>query len=115
MSWFAEDTDVDDPVAEQLQRDLRAAWGKLLNDEAGRLVVWSILEKCHLYHTTYTGNADTNFREGERSVGLKILQEHIFPLGPEYLLKMQIEFQERVERIGIALDQGVDSDGRDDS
>lgn len=115
MTWFEEDPapEFDERVQDQLERDVRAAWGSILNSEAGRLVVWSILSRCHIYHTTYTGNADTNFREGERSIGLKILQQHVFPLGAEYLPQMMNEFSDRAERIGIALDQEGQDDRRD--
>ena len=97
-------------VQEQIERDLRAAWGHMLNTPAGRLVVWSILEKCHIFHSTYTGNADTNFREGERSVGLKILNDHIFPLGTEYLGDMMSQNAARIEQIEMAIAEEEQND-----
>lgn len=100
---------------EEKARDLyaaqvRAAWGKILNDPMGRVAVWSILEKCHIFQTTYTGNADTNFLEGERSVGLKVLEEHIFPLGTEYLMQMMDENAARIAEIEMAIEQEASDD-----
>lgn len=98
----------DDPtfeqrVQERIDAELRAAWGFMLNDPRGQRVVWSILEKCHVFHSTYTGNAETYFREGERSVGLKMLQDHIFPLGAEYLGEMMRANEARREEIEMAI------------
>lgn len=94
-----------DKVREAMERDLRSAWGAMLNSPAGRLVVWAILEKCHVFQTSYTGGADTYFREGERSVGLRLLHDHIFPLGTEYLGQMMADHADRLEQIEQALDE----------
>lgn len=100
----------EEKVREHHEAQVRAAWGKILNDPLGRIAVWSILEKCHIFQTTYTGNADTNFLEGERSVGLKMLQEHIFPLGAEYLAQMMEENAARIAEIEMAIEQEASED-----
>ena len=50
--------------------------GQMLNDKDNRAFVWRILERCGVYHTSFTGNdAATNFNEGKRQIGLMILEE----------------------------------------
>lgn len=90
-------------IDELLQRDIDIVWGELLRAPAGRLILWSILEKCHLFETTYTGNAASNFLEGERSVGLKILQERVFPLGMDIYTSMLLEAEAREKRLMDAI------------
>lgn len=45
----------------------------LMSDKRGRLFVYRLLESCGVYRISYVGNADTNFREGERNQGLKLM------------------------------------------
>lgn len=74
---------------EALLADLARAWGGnrppeaiaaefkqvLLGSEAGRRVLYQILNWSHLWGTSFVaGEPDsTNFREGERNIGLRIL------------------------------------------
>jgi hypothetical protein len=37
-----------------------------------RSFVWWVLEQTHIYKTSFTGNSETFFREGERNIGLKV-------------------------------------------
>lgn len=104
---MSEDTKVDE-VQARLEADIQLAWEGLLAQEAGRLIVWSILEKCHLFDTTYTGNAASNFLEGERSIGLKLLQEFILPLGIKKFTRILEEAEEREDRIRRALEEEND-------
>lgn len=39
----------------------------------GRKILWHILSMCGLYNDTFTGNSQTFFYEGKRSVGLEII------------------------------------------
>jgi hypothetical protein len=39
----------------------------------GRRVMIDFLEKCHIFHTTFTGNSRGMFLEGERNIGLYAL------------------------------------------
>ena len=47
----------------------------VMGDPRGRRVVWRILEKAGIYRSSYTGNSETFFREGERNIGLMLLAE----------------------------------------
>lgn len=60
----------DDIEFEVLCKNMRA----VLNTTAGRKVIWHLLSLCNLYVDNFTGNSQTFFLEGKRSVGLEILQ-----------------------------------------
>jgi hypothetical protein len=55
------------------ERRYREAITWLMNDKRGRLFVYRQLESAGIYRISYTGNADTNFREGGRNEGLRLL------------------------------------------
>lgn len=48
-------------------------WKWLMSTPRGRRIVWRLLEECGVYRSSFTGNSETFFREGERAVGLRIL------------------------------------------
>lgn len=95
--------DFAEKVEAALASELRTAWDAQLATEAGRLVIWSILAKCHLFETTYTGNALSNFLEGERSIGLHILADHVMPQGARFFSDMMIENERRMQRLEDAV------------
>lgn len=46
----------------------------VLSTEAGKRVLWWILEEAHIFNSNFTGQSNTTiFREGERNIGLKLL------------------------------------------
>lgn len=98
---------------ELLQRETQNAWAALLQTPAGRLIAWSILADCHVFSSTYTGNAAQAFLEGERNVGLKILNGQILPNGPHLLAEMMTEADHRYERL-MAVAQGQTEGDTDD-
>lgn len=57
--------------AEQHAADI--AW--LLADVRGRRLYWRWLERTHIFKTSFTGNSETFFREGERNIGLILLED----------------------------------------
>ena len=60
---------------EDKQKELKIAYGMTFNSEHGKQVLRDLLDNCHVFHTSYIpGNSlDSAFREGERNVGLRIL------------------------------------------
>lgn len=72
-----EDDDLQDEKerkrAELEERRYSEAVSWLMSDKRGRLFVYRLLESAGIYRISYTGNADTNFREGGRNEGLKLL------------------------------------------
>lgn len=56
---------------EQYEADVQ--W--LMNDRAGRRLMWGILTRTGLYQSSFTGNSTTFFREGQRNVGLRLTRD----------------------------------------
>jgi len=46
---------------------------QLLEKKWGRNILWRLLEQTGVYKPSFTGNSETFFKEGRRSVGLAIL------------------------------------------
>lgn len=68
----------------------RADFQWLMSQPQGRRWIWALLERCHVFETSFTGNSHTFFREGERNVGLSILSD-IDRHCPNRLPEMMIE------------------------
>lgn len=51
----------------------REEWKKLLGTRWGRNILWRLLASTGVYRVSFTGNSETFFKEGRRSVGLSIL------------------------------------------
>lgn len=47
----------------------------MLSSKEGRRYMLRLLRRCYIYRTSFTGNSQTFFNEGMRSVGLKILAD----------------------------------------
>ncbi|SMF64646.1 hypothetical protein SAMN06265365_12335 [Tistlia consotensis] len=83
-------------VAERAKRMTReqqrraAALRYVLEDRRGRDWLWSLLEDCRIWTSSYTGDTATFFNEGMRNVGLKVLTE-ITETVPEALVTMITE------------------------
>ena len=54
--------------AEQAKDDIKT----LMAIPAFRRFVWWLLEHTHVFRTSFTGNSETFFKEGERNIGLKV-------------------------------------------
>ena len=62
-----------------------------LTTEQGRRFFWNILEVCHIFQLSYAGDeVNVIFREGERSIGLYILND-IMAICPEKFVEMMQE------------------------
>jgi hypothetical protein len=59
----------------------------LLNTPQGRRFFWRYLGLCGIYRLSYTGNSDTNFREGERNIGIRMMND-IMEANPDAYLQM---------------------------
>jgi hypothetical protein len=58
-------------IRDQRINDLR----KILSTVEGRRWVYSIIERCHVFHPVMTGNSYTFFNDGMRQVGLMVIDE----------------------------------------
>ena len=62
----------------------------VLADRRGRDWLWSLLESCRIYESSFTGDSGTFFNEGMRNVGLRVLTE-IAAADPQALVTMMTE------------------------
>jgi len=53
----------------QLYEDFK----RTFNSNHGKRVYAHLLERCHIFQTTFTGTSKTFFLEGERNIGLYLL------------------------------------------
>lgn len=59
----------------------------IMSRPEGRRFIWSLMERTGIYVTSFTGNSETFFREGQRNIGLMYLAE-INQACPEKYLQM---------------------------
>lgn len=69
----ARETKDDAKRAELEQKQLLADVKGTFETPHGRRVFRHLMERCHVFHTTFTGNSKTFFLEGERNIGLYLL------------------------------------------
>ena len=99
----------DDPEVEaegqkieaSIEDEINLAWETLLLLPAGRMFIWSIMDQCHFFADTFTGNAQGAYMDGERNVALKIFEERIRPLGMKVFTDMLLEAEIREKRVAI--------------
>jgi hypothetical protein len=57
-----------------------------MSDPRGRRVMWGLLETAGIYRSSFTGNSETFFREGQRVVGLTYLKKMVEHCPEKYAL-----------------------------
>lgn len=66
----------------------------IMSNKRGRRFVWRLLDKAGVFRSSFTGNSETFFREGQRNLGLQVLgliHEHT----PETYAQMLSEKREQ--------------------
>ena len=71
------------------ERELLQAYKKTFNTEHGRRVFLDLIERCHIFHSTFTGNSRGMFLEGERHVGLYLI-DRFYPSHEEALIDLDL-------------------------
>ena len=72
----------------QAERDLNdTRW--VLSMPQGRRFLYRLLAECGVYRSSFTGSSETFFREGQRNVGLKLLEELEVADAESYLLMLR--------------------------
>lgn len=69
----------------------------ILSSSEGRRFFWRYLTFCGVFRTTFTGNNQTFFKEGERNIGLSLFAD-MNEAVPEAYAVMQREFAEEQQR-----------------
>ena len=80
--------ELDDLIAQKAAARLQLVWSELLKLPDGKLLAWDILAKAGMFRPSYSGNAHTNFLEGERNIALWLWGERIEPSGASNLSDM---------------------------
>ena len=62
-------------------------WAWLMSSKRGRRIMRSMLDFCGVYKSSFTGNSETYFREGQRNVGLRMLSM-VQINAPEFYIEM---------------------------
>ena len=76
--------DLNDLEREQLLADLE----EVLRKSAGQRFMWWLLSETHLFSSNFTGQSNsTIFREGERNIGLKVLN-NVLSVDKHFFVKM---------------------------
>ncbi|MTH65068.1 hypothetical protein [Paracoccus shanxieyensis] len=101
-------------IATTRERNITEAWNRVLDSADGRLVVWSILERCSLFRQTHWGNDLDGFRAGQRDIGLIVLNERVFPHDVQTFPNMQMEHAALMERIERAAEQEAEKENPDE-
>lgn len=74
--------------AKRARDDVRA----VMSTPSGRRVMWQLLSDAGIFRTSFTGNSETFFREGARSLGLKVFTQ-IQENAPDLYMLMAQEAQ----------------------
>ena len=53
----------------------KADFGWLMGSKRGRRIMWRLLERTGVFRSSFTGNSETYFREGQRNVGLMLMAQ----------------------------------------
>lgn len=83
-------------LSEQRIRDF--SW--VISDKRGRRFVWWLLEIAGVFRSSFTGNSETFFREGQRNAGLQVLgmiHEHA-PDTYSLMLKEHLEQKAKTDK-----------------
>lgn len=79
-------------VAEAKRRRDVEDFKVLMKLKEGRRFVWRMLSETGVYHSSFTGNSETFFKEGKRSIGLILIGE-LHTICPELYAVMVEEHQ----------------------
>ena len=77
-------------------RQEREDVASILGTQAGRRFFFRYLIICGVFKTSFTGNSETFFKEGQRNVGLMLLED-INSVAPESYAVMMKESREKEE------------------
>lgn len=75
----------------------------ILKYAEGRRFLWRLLELAGVMQCSFTGNSETFFREGKRSVGLAFLDD-LFKYAPTAFTQMQQEYYSELKSKGVNKD-----------
>lgn len=91
---------------DDLEKIRVADLGEVLRLPAGRRFVFDLIDRrCLVFSPSYTGNSETYLREGQRKVGIDLMQE-VQKLYPEQYVAM-INEQFNLQRQNAMIEEGA--------
>lgn len=78
--------------------DQRADLKHIMSHVRGRRFIYDLLEQTHQYSTSFTGNSQTFFKEGERNIGIKLMARIENDCLDEYILMLKEAKQRRAKQ-----------------
>ena len=72
--------------------------GKLLRTPEGKRYFWWLLESCHMFSSTFTGNSTGHFMEGERNVGLMVFND-VLKVDPKLMGQMSQSHADKIKKL----------------
>lgn len=85
-----------------LDEEIQNAWHGLLKQEAGRLILWSIMDKCGCFNFDHYGGEVDIINRGRQQIGGELLTEFVFPHGMKFYTDMMLEADIREDRLRLA-------------
>lgn len=92
-------------IEDVLQSSIDDAWDWLVDDERGRLVLWSILDKCQLFSFPFYGNSQDALHRGRQQVADDILHSYVYSRGMSVYTNMLLEAEARQKTLERAIEE----------
>lgn len=84
---------------------------KILQTPEGKRYFWWLLERTHMFTSTFTGNSTGHFLEGERNIGLMVFKD-ILKVSPKLMGQMA---QSHAAKIQSLKDRRAKHGGKEDA
>jgi len=81
---------VQDAIVQEAVLKRKNDFATMMEIPACRRYMWHLMDYCKVFHSCFTGDNKTFYREGRRDVGLKVFDD-IMSFTPEAFAKMQKE------------------------
>lgn len=102
---MSEDDEKAKIIEDELQSRIDEAWDWLVDDERGRLVLWSILDKCQLFSFPFYGNSHDALHRGRQQVADDILHNYVYSRGMTVYAQMLLEAEARQKTLERAIEE----------
>lgn len=98
--------DLYEAEAQARKEDLR----RVLSTPEGKRVIWWLLGRTHIFSSTFTGNAQSHFLEGERNIGL-ILFRAVLEVDPKLMGAMSQSHAAKLSALKTQKDKLKEGEG----
>jgi len=103
MSEKTEEEERERVIRDMLEAQIDEAWDWMLRDPRGKLVLWSMLDKCGLFSFPHYGNSMDALMRGRQQVAAETLADYVFPRGMKVYTDMLLEAEHRQKLLEQAM------------